>query len=402
MLSESLECLFATKDSYCTNNFVIGEEGKKLLTERRVLVIGAGGLGCELLKSLAMSGIKHIEIIDMDTIDVSNLNRQFLFRQKDVGRYKSEVAAEFVKRRVPDCEIIAHTCKIQEKPTEWYQTFDIVIGGLDNVNARIWMNNKAVDIAIDNNQIIPYIDGGSEGWKGHCRFVKPLETSCMSCVDSFPAQKVFQFCTIATNPRQPEHCVAWVMDVLWPKERPNEKLDGDNDEHLEYVVKNANIHAKKFNLGEVTPFMARGVIKGIIPAIASTQAYVASVCTTEAIKYLTGMAPNGSNIQMSGNNGTNVINISINRVETCPVCSRKPIPTFEIESTATIQDLIDSITKKLDIPNPRLIAGSSIVYNPLLFPDSRNNLPKPLTDFYKDGDEIGIPNHDVILTIKLI
>ena len=76
----------------------------------------------------------------MDTIDFTNLNRQFLFRQKDIGKYKADVVADFVKRRCPGVKITTYKKKVQEIPYQEYTKFPIIIGGLDNVEARKYLN----------------------------------------------------------------------------------------------------------------------------------------------------------------------------------------------------------------------------------------------------------------------
>ena len=100
-----------------------------------------------------------------DTIDISNLNRQFLFRQADIGKPKAEVAAAFVQKRVKGVKITPYVGKIQDKDEDYYMQFNIVICGLDSIEARRWINSTLISMVDEDDPLSlkPLVDGGTEG-----------------------------------------------------------------------------------------------------------------------------------------------------------------------------------------------------------------------------------------------
>ncbi|KAF6779258.1 hypothetical protein AHF37_01285 [Paragonimus kellicotti] len=246
----------------------------------------------------ALMGFAQIHVIDMDTIDVSNLNRQFLFRPHDIGKPKAEVAAQYIMRRVPGCKVTPHYKQIQDFGEEFYRQFNVVVCGLDSVVARRWINSMLASMVTynedgtpDPNTVIPLVDGGTEGFKGHVLVVVYGVTGCLECtLDLYPPQVNFPLCTIAHTPRLPEHCIEYVRLLLWSKENPfgeNVAIDGDSPEHIQWIHDQSVKRAQAFGITGVTLRLVQGVVKRIIPAVASTNAVVAAACATEVFKLVT-------------------------------------------------------------------------------------------------------------------
>ena len=174
------------------------------MTRAQVLVVGAGGIGCELLKNLVLTGFTDLTVIDLDTIDVSNLNRQFLFRKHNVGQSKSEVATEAVLKMNPHCSI-KHYCDNVMKPefgVSFVKQFDVVMNALDNLGARRHMNRLC--LAADK----PLIESGTTGYLGQVSVHLPHKTECFECTEK-PTPKTYPMCTIQSTPNKPIHNVHW-------------------------------------------------------------------------------------------------------------------------------------------------------------------------------------------------
>ncbi len=123
----------------------IGTEGQKLLQEAKVLVVGAGGLGCPALQYLVAAGIGTIGIVDGDTVDISNLHRQILYNVHDIDKLKAIVAKEKLEKLNPYCQIICYP-QFLDKTNGWeiINTYDIVLDGSDNFATRYLVNDICV------------------------------------------------------------------------------------------------------------------------------------------------------------------------------------------------------------------------------------------------------------------
>uniref|UniRef100_A0A7N6A7Z1 SUMO-activating enzyme subunit 2 n=1 Tax=Anabas testudineus TaxID=64144 RepID=A0A7N6A7Z1_ANATE len=195
------------------------------LSTSKVLVVGAGGIGCELLKNLVLTGFKNIEVIDLDTIDVSNLNRQFLFQKKHVGKSKAQVAKESALQFCPSANITAYHDSIMNPDynVEFFRKFVLVMNALDNRAARNHVNRMC--LAAD----IPLIESGTAGYLGQVTVIKKGMTECYECQPK-PTQKTFPGCTIRNTPSEPIHCIVWakyLFNQLFGEEDADQEVSPD-------------------------------------------------------------------------------------------------------------------------------------------------------------------------------
>ncbi len=158
----------------------IGFIGMEKLRNSKVCVVGVGGIGNPVVTQLNAMGVGKIRIVDRDVIEISNLHRQHLYTEQDIGKVKVEAAIEHLKRRNTDVEIEALPISVTPYTAEnIVKGFDVVIDALDSIDARYALNDACI------KQHIPLIYAGALGMLGSVCTILPYDSACLRCI--FPA-----------------------------------------------------------------------------------------------------------------------------------------------------------------------------------------------------------------------
>ena len=198
---------------------IFGNEIQKKIQESNMFMVGAGATGCEFLKNFAMMGFctepnKKFVVTDNDNIEMSNLNRQFLFRKEDIGKPKSEIAIKSVMKMNPSLKGEGLQLKVCEETEEtfnedFWSNQDYIIYAVDSVDARKYIDTKVVF-----HQKIA-VDSGTLGTLAQSQIIIPYKT--ITYKDKAPSGvvKTIPQCTLRHFPSLIEHCIEWSKDSFY-------------------------------------------------------------------------------------------------------------------------------------------------------------------------------------------
>ena len=253
---------------------------QKLVKDSRVLIAGVGGLGCETAKNLAMLGVGHLDLVDLDIIEHSNLNRQILFAGAKMGEPKAIAAARKLKEINSNIIIKAYYTSLERLDPAIYRAADVIVGGLDSMNARLNLNTQSVRFRK------PLVDGGVSGYHGHVYTIFPYKNACYECYP-VPEGETDEMaaCTVVGIPRKRIHCV--FKGNLAFKEKFDRDPNPKDVKDIIFIQKYANNLVKEHNF---LPEYSKGDIVKIIdrhdPGIITINAVISALQSHETVKIL--------------------------------------------------------------------------------------------------------------------
>ena len=238
---------------YDSQIVVFGKDMQQKMLDLRYFIIGAGAIGCEMLKNWALMGVGcgekgHVHVTDMDRIERSNLSRQFLFRNTDIDQFKSTTAAKACQVMNPDLKITSYQEKVAPETEhifgdDFYDNLSGVCTALDNVEARLYVDQRCLFYRL------PMLESGTLGTKGNTQIVVPHVTEHYGATRD-PPEKSIPVCTLKNFPNQIQHTLQWARDWFegafkQSAEEVNNYLSTSPSQYLESLQENSKVDTLK-------------------------------------------------------------------------------------------------------------------------------------------------------------
>jgi molybdopterin/thiamine biosynthesis adenylyltransferase len=254
-----------SKDRYLRQSLIKDWDQDKI-QESTVTIVGLGALGSVIASSLAMAGVGRLILIDYDTVEVTNLNRQLLFRPTDVGQPKVNVVMDALQNLNTNIQIESFNQRVESCSKQILRSSTVLIEGLDTYSVRRWVNAFAVSANI------PLVSGGIYGFLGNVQVIIPFQTACLDCQSLIPEEELQKACT----PFGPERKVS----------RQDEEI---NDE---------------------------------VPSVSSVSFVIGGLMAQEAMKVILGIPPMAAYFFWDGRVGA-FTTVPLKRREDCFICSAR-------------------------------------------------------------------------------
>jgi molybdopterin/thiamine biosynthesis adenylyltransferase len=342
-----------------------------LIQNGSVAIVGVGALGCEVAKNLALMGVGKLVLIDNDVVELSNLSRQMLFTEEDIGKHKSEVAAQKVKNMNRFVEVVHYNSDVRMLPEEVFEQVDVVCSCLDSWGVRRWLNSLTVSLGK------PMVDGSIEGFYGNVQVVIPGKTACLEChgENLIPREERLAECTLRR--RKPEELMKDLAEQgVNISQEVAEELFKLNIKTV-YDLKYSKIESIA---DELSPHLrdlileVRERLKPKSPAIQSVSATIAGLMTTQIVKLLhrgkLGEPDTGLFVYDALN--SRLTRVRLVRMKNCVVCGdlEEQIQIIDVHREWTVQTLKELIALRYSFPDPEILYGTKRLNDDQLIADA--------------------------------
>jgi molybdopterin/thiamine biosynthesis adenylyltransferase len=376
---------------------------QKLVKNSRVLIAGIGGLGCEIAKNLAMLGVGHLDLVDLDIIEHSNLNRQILFADAKLGEPKALVAAKKLVQINPNIIVKGYHNSLERLDPSLYVAADVIVGGLDSMNARLNLNAQCIRFRK------PLVDGGVSGYHGHVYSIFPYQNACFEC-NPLPVAESDEMaaCTVVGIPRKRIHCL-FKGDMAFKEEfkrDPNPK----NLDDVEFIQQVANELVNKHDFQP--EFTADDIVKIIDrhdPGIITINAVISALESHEVVKILhwkrgnKGLGQPISSYVVFNAMTMKLYHIDKKRNPDCPQCSKNARRVvIKMKAQSPSMNIIRTLKKngfELDPESEPVLTLQD--YNDVLVLDLEQTVSENRLRNYEFITVAGFKGGEIHITLKL-